>query len=348
MDTNQLRIPEPQTLPKAPRLRWGVLGAGGIAGRLVDAAHTYSNQRFTAVAARAMNRAEQFAADHGVARAHSSYDALVADPDVDVVYIATTHNTHAELARLAIEAGKHILVEKPFTITLAEAQEVAAAARGANVFAMEAMWTRYIPQAGVIREILERGTIGDINMVAADFGFHFPFDPKHRLYNPELAGGALLDAGVYPVSFASSVLGPPQSVVASGKIAPTGVDAEAAVLIDHGGTQSLSLTSITTSQPVRATIMGTSGRLEVHSPFIAPSGLTLHTGPTFGPGAQSATWEDRTHTALHDGLAYETDAVARYLADGLVESPLHTLDETIAIVGALEDARRQVLQRAAP
>jgi predicted dehydrogenase len=210
---------------------------------------------------------------------------------------------------------------------------------------MEAMWTRYLPQADVIRQLLEAGALGTVHMVAADFGFSFPYDPHHRLFDPEEGGGALLDAGIYPVSFASSVLGAPVSVTAIGRTAPTGVDAEAALVIDHGERESTVLTSVVAPLPTRATIMGSAGRIEVHSPFFGPSGITLVTGAGFGQAAPSTQWEDRTLPLLHDGLAYEADALARFVGEGRTESPVHTLDETVAIIAAIEDARRQVLGR---
>jgi predicted dehydrogenase len=339
----ELLIPRPRRLADSPRLRWGLLGAGGIGALFVDAIHAYSNQRFCAVAARSAERAERFARQHGIARAYDSYEALVVDPGVDVVYVAAIHNAHADLALLAISAGKHVLVEKPFATTRNEAQHVADAARAAGVFAMEAMWTRYIPQADVIAQVLESGTIGAVRMVTADFGFSVPVDSAHRLFDPNQAGGALMDAGVYPVSFASSVLGPPVSVTAVGQTASTGVDSEVALVLTHKDAHSMALTALTACLPVRAAIMGTNGRIDVHAPFFGPSGITLTTGNFLEPGRQSVHWEDRTLPALHDGLSYEADAFARFVSEGRIESPVHTLEETVAIVAILDDARQQVL-----
>jgi predicted dehydrogenase len=319
------------------------LAPGGIAGLFVDAAHAYSSQRFVAAGSRTLARAVQFVAQHGIARPYGSYQALVDDPEIDVVYVASPHHTHCALALLAIAAGKHVLVEKPFAVTRAEAMQMAAAARAAGVLAMEAMWTRYLPQADVIRQLLDAGTIGEVRMVAADFGFSFPHDPTHRLLDPAQAGGALLDAGVYPVSFASSVLGPPVGVRATGRTGSTGVDVEVAMVIDHGATESVAFTSLTASLPVRATIMGSGGRIEVHRPFFGPTGLTLRTGHSFEIVESVTQWEDKTLPRLHDGLSYEADALARFVGEGRAESPLHTLDETVAIIATLEDARRQVL-----
>ena len=163
-----------------------------------------------------------------------------------------------------------------------------------------------------------------------------------KLLDPEQGGGALLDAGVYPVSFASSILGAPRSVRATGRTGPTGVDIEVAMVIDHGGTKSVALTSLTASMPVRATIMGSAGRIEVHRPFFGPTGITLQTGG-FAAEENLTHWEDKTLPKLHDGLSYEADALARFVAGGQTESPVHTLDETVAIIATLEDARRQVL-----
>ncbi|WP_426228438.1 Gfo/Idh/MocA family protein [Pseudarthrobacter sp. DSP2-3-2b1] len=332
-------LPSPRPLPTAPSLRWGVLAPGHIAHRAVAATHQYSAQRFVAVGSRSRERAERFAGTHGLERAYGSYRALVEDPTVDVVYIASPHSSHAELALLAIGAGKHILVEKPFAATGPEAQSIAAAAQNAGVFAMEAMWTRYLPQADVIRQLLEARAVGDVQMVTADFGFGARFDPSSRLFDPNQAGGALLDAGIYPLSFASSILGAPSLLTAAGTIAPTGVESDAMLLLDHPRGKSSISTSITASMPVRATILGNEGRIEVHSPFIGANGVTL---VTESQNSAAASWEGRRYPDLHDALHYQMDALARFVAADLKESPVHSLEETVAIVSVIDDASSQI------
>ena len=198
------RTPDPMA---APPLRWGMLGTGWIAERFVEALHTYSRQRVVAVGSRTAEKGAQFAAKHGIGRSLVGYEAVAADPEVDIVYVATPHSEHRDNALLAIAAGKHVLIEKAFTRNLSEATEVVDAARSAGVAVMEAMWTRFLPHMDVVRQVLADGLLGDIETVFADHGQWFAEDPEFRLYDPAKAGGAMLDLGVYPVSFTHFVLG---------------------------------------------------------------------------------------------------------------------------------------------
>ena len=237
--TRESIIPRPRRLEPAPSLRWGVIGPGSTAGRFVDALRAHGTQQVVAVGSRAAERAASFAARHGIAGTAGSVAQILDLAEVDVVYIATPHDSHRELAERALNAGKHIVVEKPLATTEADARAITSLARDRGLFAMEAMWTRYLPQAEVLRQLLDEHVIGEVTYVCADFGFVAPYDPQHRLFNPALAGGALLDAGVYPVSFIASVLGPPAQVIASGTLAATGVDDHAQLTAvrhrDRGG-----------------------------------------------------------------------------------------------------------------
>jgi predicted dehydrogenase len=337
-----LVMPSPHVIAadSVPSLRWGVIGTG-IAGSFVSAVQTHTTQRIVAVAARDKAKTEAFAATHGLATVHGTTDALITDPGVDVVYIATPHPLHHDLALAAIAAGKHVLIEKPIAMSAEEARVITAAGRTAGVLVMEAMWTRYLPQAGIIRQVLADGGLGQVNLVRADFGFSMPFLPEHRMWNAELGGGALLDAGVYPISFASSVLGPPASITATGALTSTGVDARADLLMvtPHGAT-AIASTSMVTSMTVTAAILGSAGRLEVLSPFFGPSGITLSSG-SLG-SEETETWVDEAFSTLHDGLAYQATYFAGYVAEGRAESPLHTHEETGSVMATIDEARRQV------
>ena len=205
-------------------LRWGILGTGGIARTFVTDLRLGDSGVATAVGSRSQASADSFADLFGIANRYASYESLVADPDVDVIYVATPHPMHHDNAILALRAGKHVLVEKPFTMDAAEAREVVGVARESGRFAMEAMWTRFLPHVGVVRDWLARGLLGDIVTVTADHGQWFAEDPEFRLFAPRLGGGALLDLGVYPVSFASMVLGTPSLIVSISDPAFTGVD----------------------------------------------------------------------------------------------------------------------------
>lgn len=330
------RLVDPSSVPA---LRWGVIGTG-IADKFVAAVQAHSAQRVVAVAARDHERTSAFAASHGIATVFSDAAALIESPEVDVVYVATPHPAHHDLALAAIAAGKHVLIEKPIAMSAAEATEITAAGRAAGVLVMEAMWTRYLPQADVIRQVLADGALGEVHLVRADFGFSMPFLPEHRMWSAELGGGALLDAGVYPISFVSSVIGPPSSVTAVGTMTSTGVDARADLLLDTaGGATGLASTSMVTSMPVTAEILGSIGRLEVLSPFFAPSGLKLSIGST--GSEDSVTWRDET-LHLHDAMSCQATAFASYVADGRTESPLHGHTETVSVMATIDEARRQV------
>jgi predicted dehydrogenase len=335
-------LPKPRLIDPAsvPELRWGAVGAGWIVSKFTEALHAHTAQRIRAVATRSPSRAAAFAAEYGIDRAHQSVEALVADPGVDVVYVGTPHSSHREVALRAIAAGKHVLVEKPFALSAREGADIADAARAGGVFVMEAMWTRYLPQSDIIRQLLADGAVGDVHLVTADFGFIAPFDPGNRMWDKAVGGGALLDAGVYPLSFASSVIGTPSQVTASGAMTSTGVDARAAVLLKtSSGATALVATSMVSALPVRATIVGSAGRIDVQSPFFGPSGVSLTTGAA---GSETAAWRDETFKTLHEGLGYQATALASYVAAGRTESPLHTLDETVSILATIDEARRQV------
>ena len=329
------RHPDPSD---APPLRWGILAPGVIANDFVDALRAHTRQKVVAVGSRTLDRAAAFAARHGFERAYGSYEQLVADAEVDVVYVASPHSEHSAHAKLAIAAGKHVLIEKPMAGTAAEARGIAETARAAGVFAMEAMWTRYLPQTDIARQLLDDGMLGAVKVVTADFGGAAPYDAASRLFDPALAGGALLDLGVYVVSWASFALGAPERIIATGELAPTGVDAQVAlVLSSAGGGQALLSTSLLAGTPSLATISGTTGRIETDSPFWGPSGLRFS-----GSGGSFAHWEDPYGRPYRQGMSYEAAALARYVTDGLTDSPLHRLDEAITTLETIDEARRQV------
>jgi len=323
-----------------PVLRWGVIAPGGIARAFVHAVRTHTAQRVVAVASRSLERAEAFAADFAIDRSFASYEQLVADPGVDVVYVAAPQSEHLALGLLAISAGKHVLVEKPMTTNAADARTLMDSARAAGVMLMEAMWSRYQPQSAVIRALLAEGVLGEIRSVDADHGQLIPFDPEHRLYRPELGGGALLDLGIYPIQFDSMVLGAPRSVTAVGGLAKTGVDAYSTLVLTHDNdAQSTLTTTLLTRTPTVAVIAGSEARIEVAGPFHIPTGLTLSDNEFFG---QVMEWDDPTGVRIMDGLSWEATALAQYVGEGRTESPLHTLDETVSILETIDEARRQL------
>lgn len=310
-------------------LRWGVVGTGGIARAFTaDLAHTDSGT-VVAVGSRRQQTAEEFADRLGVPNRHADYQDLVDDPEVDAVYVATPHPMHHPAALQALRAGKPTLVEKPFTMNAAEAAELVDLARERDVFLMEAMWTRFLPHVVEVRRLLAEGVLGDVVTVTADHGQWFTEDARHRLFAPELGGGALLDLGIYPVSFASMVLGPPDRIVALTDPAFTGVDRQTSVLLGHpGGAQAVLTCTLAARSPTTASIVGTEGRIDIDGSFYAPSSFTLV------PRAGDKVRYDVPHKG--GGLRHQADEVARCLREGLRESPVMPLDETISVMQTMD------------
>jgi predicted dehydrogenase len=313
----------------AMTLRWGVIGTGGIAAAFTEDLDLTDSGEVVAVGSRTAAAADRFGDELGVPRRHDSYAALVADPDVDAVYVATPHPMHHPAALLALRAGKPTLVEKPFTLTAAQARELVETARAGGVFLMEAMWTRFLPHVQAIRELLGAGALGRLVTVIADHGQWFAEDARHRLFAPELGGGALLDLGIYPVSFASLVLGTPDRVVALADRAFTGVDAQTSVVLGHpGGAHAVITCTLAAKTPTTATIAGTDGRIEIEHRFYGPAAFTVY--PRGG--------EPRRHEFPHEGrgLRHQADEVARCVAAGQTESPLLPLAETVSIMQTMD------------
>ena len=319
-----------------PPIRWGILGAGNIAGAFTENLLA-EGLVVQAVAARDGERASAFASRFGIPTAHAGYQALVSDPDVDAVYVNTTHNFHAEHALLAIEAGKPVLVEKAFTVTAAEARRVAEAARASGVFAMEAMWTRFLPSTEFVRSRIADGSIGQMRAVITDHSQSLDPNPKGRLHNPALAGGALLDLGVYNVSFALDLLGAPTEVIGRGSLTATGVDAEVSSVLVHGDARSEAHTSMITTAPCRGLVIGTEGYLDLGGPFYNWTTVSRYGGKR--PIELVERFEpDRTSRGMH----FQALEVERCLREGLTESPRLSLDDSIAVMEVLDELRRQV------
>ncbi|WP_108249498.1 Gfo/Idh/MocA family protein [Planctomonas deserti] len=328
------RTPDPRS---GPALRWGILAPGAIARDFVTSLRTHTAQLPVAVGSRSLERARSFAAEFGIERAYGSYEELVQDDGLDVVYIAAPHSEHARLALLAIGAGKNVLVEKPLATTATEAAAIASAAREAGVFAMEAMWTRYLPQTDIVRQLLQGGDLGDIRIVTASFGGTASTDPADRINDPALGGGALLDLGVYPVSFAHLVLGAPERVTARGYATATGVDGQSALVLESGSAQALLHTTLFAAPPATAVIAGGTGTITVHPRFWEPAELTVARH-----GHELAHWKDESGLIGRGALGRSAVAAAIAIGEGRTEEPLHTLDDAIAVLGTIDEARRQL------
>jgi predicted dehydrogenase len=249
-------------------VRWGIIGTGKIARAFATALKDTPDAQLVAVGSRSLDAAQAFAAGFDAPQAYGSYQSLVDSPDIDIVYIATPHPMHAQNALMALEAGKGVLCEKPFTMNRREAEEVVALARKKNLFLMEAMWTRFLPAFAEVKRIIASGQLGAVRQVHADFGFTCTFGPEHRAFNPALGGGALLDLGIYPLSIAAAILGPAESVVAQATLGETGVDVHTDFLLRHrdGGTSNCSC-SLIARTPGELTVSGERGHVRMNTMF---------------------------------------------------------------------------------
>jgi predicted dehydrogenase len=317
------------------KIRWAVASTGRMAAKFVQDVRHLEDVEFAAVGSRSLATAQAFAETHGIARAHGRYADLIADPDIDVLYIATPHPQHYGLAMAAIERGIAVLVEKPFTVSLAGAEEIVALAREKGVFLMEAMWSRFLPAFVRARQLVLDGAIGEPQAVQASFCAFRAYDEANRLFNLELGGGTTLDLGVYVASFAQQFLGRPDEVLAAGTTFPNGADATVSALLRWHDGRSATLTStLQAPGPNRGLVIGTEGTLEVSPTVHRPEVLIL-------TRAGEEPVVEELPPAGH-GYAYQVEEVNRCLRAGLTESPVVPLDDTLAVQWVLEEMLREV------
>ena len=316
------------------KIRWGIIGTGAIAHKFATGLSACADAELSAVGSRKQETAEKFASEFHIPRRHASYESLASDPEVDAVYIATPHPMHKENSMRFLEAGKAVLCEKPFTINAKGAREVIRLARKKKVFLMEAMWSRFLPVQVKVRELLAAGAVGEVRMVQSDFGFRTEVNPKGRLFDPELGGGAMLDVGVYNLSLASMIFGPPRDVKALAHLGETGVDEQAAVILGYeGGRLAVSTTAVRTQTAHEAVIFGTTGWIRIDKPWWRSNGLTL---TVYGKG------DTHIETPMtSNGYNYEAEEVMSCLRAGRLESAVMPLDETLSIMKTMDRIRAQ-------
>jgi predicted dehydrogenase len=316
-------------------IRWGILGTGKIAKAFAIALREVPDVELAAVASRSIDSATAFAAEFGVRRAHGDYQALADDAGVDAIYIATPHAMHHENAIMCLQGGKALLVEKAFTLNRREAQEIADLARERKLFVMEAMWTRFQPAMLEAKRLIDTGEIGHVRNLQADFGFPADAGPEHRLFNPELGGGSLLDLGIYPLSMAAFFLGPVKGVRGYGELAPTGVDTQASFVLQHeGGALSACSCSLNARTPTTLTICGDKGFLRLHGRF--------HHTERFTIGLNDGSEREFHFPRIGNGYAHEAMEVGRCLREGMLESAAMPLHETVHLMGVLDELRAQI------
>ena len=352
--------------------RWGILGTGAMALAFARALHSLPDARLVAVGSRTLAAAEECAARVGGVRAHGSYAALLADPEVDLVYVATVNSTHRDLCLQALDAGKPVLCEKPFALNAVEGREIVDRARQVGLFCMEAMWTRFLPAVARLKELVQSNEVGEARLLSASLGYPYVDDPTGRQFDPNLGGGALLDLGVYPVSLAHYLFGPPEQVIGRAGLTATGVDAIDAITLVHAGGRISTLTAgLTVAMPNEAVVMGTRGRIVLRGPLYRPDRLTIHRQEPINPagggagGGKLAKVKEiaavravaarvkpvlarlkgqTRHVAapyLGNGYPHQAIEVIRCLRAGLVESPIMPLAESVAILETMDELRRQ-------
>ena len=319
----------------AAQIRWGILATGWIAD-LFTKDLILTGHAVTAVGSRSQASADRFAKALGIPTAHGSYEALVADPNVDIIYIATPHPQHISAAKLALNAGKHILVEKAFTLNAAEAAEIVALAQAKGLVVLEAMWTRFLPHMKRIREILKAGTIGEVRSITADHRQKLPDDPKHRLNALDLGGGALLDLGIYPISFAWDVLGKPSAIQATATFRETGADAQVATIFHYAnGAIATTLSSSDSAGPNRAAVVGTKGRIEIDHVWYSPTTFRVYDN-------DNNLIEAFDHAVAGRGMQFQADEAERLIAAGLTAGDIMPPSQSVEIMATLDEVRRQI------
>lgn len=316
-------------------INWGIMGTGQIARKFAKDLKFVSDAKLLGVGSRHKSSADEFGDRFNVPRRYAAYDELASDPEIDVIYIATPHSRHHNNSLLCLSAGKHVLCEKPFTINRRQAEEVIAAAREKNLFLMEAMWSRFVPVYQKVSEWINNGRIGTIRMITADFGFRAPWDADHRLFNPELGGGALMDVGIYTLDLPRWILQKEPKVIKSwAEIGETGVDEQSAYILgyDEGELAVLS-SAVRTQTPQEAVIMGTDGSIKIHRPFWNPQKVTI-----------TDSGEDTTVSLpIENGLGYQFEAmeVMNCLRKGKSESDIMPLQTTLENMQLLDTIRDQ-------
>jgi predicted dehydrogenase len=318
----------------AKKIRWGIIGTGNIARSFATDLALLDDTELVAIGSRSQKSADEFGKLFSIPNRHGSYAALARDAKIDAVYIATPHPLHCENTLLCLNAGKHVLCEKPFAMHAHEAQLMINTAREKNLFLMEAMWTRFIPLVVKLRSMLAQNIIGEVRMLQADFSFRAPFNPTNRLFNPELGGGALLDIGVYPINFASMIFGPPERVTGMAHMGKSGVDEQNAILMGYSDGRLATLySSNRIDSPIEALIMGSKGSIRLHRFMHHPERMTL---------SASGSPDKTIHMPIDGyGYGYEAEEVMNCIRSGKIESSIMPLKETLTIVKTMDALREQ-------
>ena len=313
---------------------WGILGPGGIAKAFAEDLKRLDGHSIAAVGSRTLSNAQSFANTFG-GTAYGSYEELVADPQVDAIYVATPHPAHKENVILALNAGKPVLCEKPFAVNATEAQQMVDAANKNGVALMEAMWARFLPHYAQVREIIQSGVLGKIHTIQADHGQRLADQNIPRLVEPSLAGGALLDLGIYPVSFAHMILGNPSKITSSAVLTDKGVDAQTSMIFDYAsGAQAVLNTTMIEQTPCRAVVAGLHGWLEIDRTFYNPASMRV----VLNDGATT----EYPSSYIGHGLREQAEVFKQLVTSGQQQSQILNWQDTVDIMKTLDQVRSQI------
>jgi predicted dehydrogenase len=332
-----MSIPAPHIIDpnSVPSLRWGVLAPGSIAEAWVGSVIEHTSQQIVAVASRTLGRAAEFAEKFAIENVYQTYEQLLADESIDAVYVASRAGDHFSHGMQVLEAGKHLLVEKPITYIASEAEALLAFARSKGLLAMEAMWTRYLPQASVIDQLVP--ALGAPELLVATFAT----DNRliERLWQKG-GGGVVHDMGIYPIAIAQQLFGDPTTIAATGQVSDQLIDSEAVVRLGYSsGARATLIMSMQASLPQTVSASFEQGVLNIHAPFLAPSGITLTDKDFYASGQ---TWMDESNVRGHEGLSYQATAFASYVAAGMLESAVHSHAQVVANIRVAEEIVRQL------
>ncbi len=312
--------------------RWGIVGPGKIAHRFADALNHIENAKLQAVASTNSQRARDFAKKYSVFNYYNSYEQLFSDDTVDLVYVATTHNFHCDNTLAAVNAKKHVLCEKPIAVNASQVKQMINAAQSNKVFLMEAMWTRFLPMMAEVRELIAKDTIGQPQLLHVDLGVVYDFDPLSRAYDPNLAGGALIDIGVYCLALASMIFGKPNNISSTYKMAETGVDTRSTILLEYdNGKAAVLFQALDLETPKEALIVGTKGSIKLHPIWMEGREYTIKLN-----NGTEKTYKADTH---ENGFIYQIKAVHKSIEAGKRQCDLMSLAETLSIAQIMDTLR---------
>jgi predicted dehydrogenase len=314
--------------------KWGILGPGGIAKAFAEDLKLLQGHSIAAVGSRSLSNAQSFSDTFG-GTPYGSYEELVENPQVDAIYVATPHPAHRDNVILALNAGKPVLCEKPFSVNAYDAQNMVDAATKNNVALMEAMWARFLPHYAKAREIVASGVLGKIHTIHADHGQRLADRNIPRLIEPDLAGGALLDLGIYPVSFAHMVLGNPTAITSSAVLTEKGVDAQTSMIFDYAdGAQAVLNTTMIEQTPCRAVVAGLNGWLEIDRTFYNPANMRVI--------LNDGTVTEYPNTYKGHGLREQAETFKQLVMSGKKQSEILNWKDTVDIMKTLDTVRDQI------